>query len=172
MRSNAKRFERFFLSLAALLLTAGSAAAAPETLFVIERSKNANIVQYDAQVAADKVTLDAKDPIVGYWIMKAENGRREPLTKLEKRAYGFSVKRDGGGPYDMRLDAYKERTIRVYRYKGKWRAVIFLAEKTAFLTKMFIATREGGIIPTVEYIEIVGVDVATGQTLKERIVAP
>jgi len=36
-------------------------------LFHIERSKNANIVQYDAQVAVDG-RLFEKEPIVGYWI--------------------------------------------------------------------------------------------------------
>ena len=39
-------------------------------LFKIERSKNANIVQYDAQVGPDGKLLK-KEPVVAYWIRLA-----------------------------------------------------------------------------------------------------
>jgi hypothetical protein len=66
---------------AALILSsvAGLMAAHIEvrqaTLFVIERSTNANVVHYDANIAADG-QLDPRQPISAYWVMAAEDGHR------------------------------------------------------------------------------------------------
>ena len=58
-------------------------------LFRIERSKNANIIQYDAQVRPDG-KLDKKNPVVGYWIRLAEQGQEQELTWLQNKfAFGF-----------------------------------------------------------------------------------
>src|SRR5216117_743105 len=63
-------------------------------LFSIERSTNANVVHYEARVTEDG-KLDPADPVAVYWIMVAEDGRRQELNYLEKsRAYGFTVKCD------------------------------------------------------------------------------
>ena len=48
------------------------AAGTNQSLFVIERSKNANVVQYDARLTADGV-LDPKEPVKVYWILLAED---------------------------------------------------------------------------------------------------
>ena len=75
------------------------AAAQAETqpLFIIERSKNANVVHYDARLNADG-KLDPKEPVIAYWIMLAEDGRREDLNWIEKKkAYGFDIKPDPSG---------------------------------------------------------------------------
>jgi hypothetical protein len=45
-----------------------------QPLFKIERSKNANIIQYDAQLGADG-KLHAREPVVAYWLRLAEQGQ-------------------------------------------------------------------------------------------------
>src|SRR4030043_353480 len=80
-----------------------SVPAPPETavqkkpqpsLFIIERSKNANVVHYDARLTADG-KLDPKEPVIAYWILLAEDGRRKGLSWIEKKmAYGFTIKPD------------------------------------------------------------------------------
>ena len=61
-------------------------------LFIIERAKNANAVHYDARITADG-KLDAKQPVIAYWVMLAKNGRWEELSWIEKKkAYGFNIK--------------------------------------------------------------------------------
>src|ERR1039457_4263601 len=50
-----------------------------QPLFIIERNKNANVVHYDAQLTADG-KLDPKRPVIAYWVMLAQGGRRQNLT--------------------------------------------------------------------------------------------
>ena len=71
---------------AGLALLAASAAAQITTspLFIIERSKNANVVHYDARLTADG-KLDPKEPVIAYWVLLAGNGRREKLSWIEKK---------------------------------------------------------------------------------------
>src|SRR5512143_1385587 len=65
-----------------------------QSLFIIERSKNANVVHYDARLTADG-KLDPEEPVVAYYIMLAEDGRRKELNWIEKKmAYGFDIKPD------------------------------------------------------------------------------
>jgi hypothetical protein len=54
----------------------------PAHLFTIERSKNANLVVYDARLT-DSGELDPKSAVVVYWLLKAQDGRREELNRVE-----------------------------------------------------------------------------------------
>ena len=82
----------------ALLLSLVFAASGPavantrtQPLFRIERSKNANVVQYDARLRDDG-SLDRDDPIDAYWLRLASTGERKELKWLaRKAAYGFDV---------------------------------------------------------------------------------
>jgi predicted small lipoprotein YifL len=47
-----------------------------QPLFIIEHSKDANVVQYDARLTADG-NLDPKEPVIVYWVIRAEDGHRE-----------------------------------------------------------------------------------------------
>src|SRR5436190_15974614 len=92
------RLRRIALALAVfvamLAVSHTSVAQQSQSLFFIERNKNANIVQYDAKLASDGL-FDAREPVTGYWIMKAENGRREELNRIERElAYGFTTRVD------------------------------------------------------------------------------
>ncbi|MFB3077782.1 MAG: DUF4833 domain-containing protein [Lysobacterales bacterium] len=96
----------FFLSawLSAAELEPG--AIEQQHLFKIERSKNANIVQYDARVLPDG-KLDPDKPVVGYWIRLAEDGRKMKLRFLEKRfAYGFRAAYDSASTPMARLPGF------------------------------------------------------------------
>ncbi len=75
-------------------------------LFIIERNKNANVVHYDAQINADG-RFDRKEPVIAYWILLAEDGRRQKLNWIEKKkAYGFTVTRaQSANGYTMKLVA-------------------------------------------------------------------
>jgi len=84
-------------------LTALADPAVYDKLFFIQRSKNANEVHYDAHVTKDG-SLDPKNPVEGYWINKAEDGSRNPISLIQRIAYGFDVEpADGGrGPEILR----------------------------------------------------------------------
>ena len=60
-------------------------------LFVIERSKNANVVSYDA-VLTDDGKIKEESPIDAYWLLYAyKNGEREELSAFDKKAYGTAT---------------------------------------------------------------------------------
>src|SRR5262249_39724099 len=92
------------LALVLLVLVPALGLAAEHTcpahLFVIERSKNANIVAYDAKrtPAGD---LDASEPVVAYWLLNGEKDKREELNRVEKdKAYGVeAAPGDSAGTY-------------------------------------------------------------------------
>ena len=149
------------------------AAAQPETqpLFIIERSKNANVVHYDARLNADG-KLDPKEPVIAYWIMLAEDGRREDLNWIEKKkAYGFDIKPDpSGNGYKMTVVAAPDRPITVRKEGDAACAELVIDGRPAVLEKMYINSADGLTGPKVRYIELHGKDVKTGEKRYEKIV--
>ena len=168
---------RFFLAALAALavlpaipaLTEGTAQAEGlVTLFQIERSKNTNEIHYAAQVGKDGA-LDAKEPVAAFWVMKAEDGRREGLTFMERKmAYGVDATARGS-EFDIKLAAAPERAIKLMSVGGRWRAQTMLNGKSAYLSRIFITTKEGGVMPTVVSIDLYGEDAASGKTIQEHV---
>jgi len=53
-------------------------------IFKIERSKNANIVQYDVQLTPDG-KIYSKEAVIAYWIRLAKDGKRKELSSTQTR---------------------------------------------------------------------------------------
>ncbi len=158
---------------AALALLAAPAAAQiiTQPLFIIERSKNANVVHYDARLTADG-KLDPKEPVIAYWVLLAEDGRREELSWLEKKkAYGFGIKPDPSvNGYKMTLVAAPQRQITVKKEGDAFRAEGVIDGRPAVLEKMYIKASDGLMGPKVQYIGLYGKDLQTGGKRYEKIV--
>ena len=139
-------------------------------LFVIARSKNANVVHYEARVGRSG-SLDRSRPLAAYWVMRAEDGRREALTWIEERfAYGWSASFDARGELLVRLRAFREREIRVFRpQSGSFRALARVAGRPALLERIYVASDGGGISPTVHYVDLFGTAFGDGRRVTERI---
>ena len=140
-----------------------------EPLFLIERSTNANVVHYDARIGPQG-SLQPAQPVVVYWKMHAKDGHREDLTSLEKRrVFGISVApQPDGGTFLVRIAAQPARDIRVFLERGAARAETLIAGKRAFLKRLFISTGKLNIF-RVNYIDVFGLDAATGAEVRERI---
>jgi hypothetical protein len=138
-----------------------------EPLFRIERSKNANVVQYDAQLTPEG-KLKPEKPVIAYWIMNANGGEKEDLNWVEKKiAYGFSVEYDTKGDFwIMDLVADIQRKIKVYKANG-YRAEILIDGRPAFIDRIYIKSIEGGVRPKVKYMEFFGKGIKTGSNLYE-----
>ena len=138
----------------ALLLAADPAR---DALFHIERNKNANIVQYDAQLGPDGLLL-AKEPVVAYWIRLAHDGEIKELTWVQKKfAYGFTAKLDrktNTATLDMLADL--GRTLGVVRDDEDYRAVADIDGVESYVEKIFIQASGKGMSTRVEYIELHG----------------
>ena len=138
-------------------------------LFVIERSKNANVVRYDIRLTPEG-TPDPENPITAYWLRMAKDGRKKPLKWIERQlAYGFEAR------YDSRQDvvfmemvADTERPIRVHRHDGLYRAETSIGGRPAFISKIFVKSTETGLMPRVDYIDFYGTDVETGKPRYEH----
>ncbi|MCC7510910.1 MAG: DUF4833 domain-containing protein [Planctomycetes bacterium] len=159
------------LALAFFVLRADPVDTGP-TLFIIQRSKNANEVHYEVQVNADGALAD--EPVIAYWVLKAESGGREDLSFFERKmAYGFEVlPPDSSGDREMKLVAWEDRTIRLTKSKdsGKWRAATTIDGERAYLTRLYIETDESGLTPTVLHIDLFGETVDGGDPVRERVV--
>ena len=159
----------FVLLTAPLMLFANQAGQ--QSLFKIERSKNSNIIQYDAQLGTDGRLLK-KEPVVGYWIRHNEQGQIEQLSWIQRKfAFGFSAKyhRDSdSATVDMVADIGQPITVR--RVKGKYMAVIDLEGHPSQLEKIYIKAHGKGISVTVEYVEIFGVDLNNGELTYAKII--
>ena len=149
---------------------ASPAGAENRNLFVIERSKNANIVKYDARIGKDGA-IDKKQPVEAYWVLKAEDGRRQELSILDKRAYGFSVTWDTDQRcYRMTITPFRAREIRITESKGAPEADTVINGKPACLQKIFIKSVECFPKPKVQYMVLFGKDKKTGKDMYEKIV--
>jgi hypothetical protein len=142
-----------------------------EHLFRIERSKNANVVQYDAQLTPEG-KLNPEKPVIAYWVMHANNGKKEALNWVEKKmAYGFSVEYDTKGDFwIMDLVADIQRKIKVYKANGRYRAETLIDGRPAFIDRIYIESIEGAMRPKVKYMEFFGKGIKTGSNLYEKFI--
>lgn len=110
-----------------------------EHLFRVERSKNANVVQYDAQLTREG-KLKPEQPVIAYWIMHANNGGKEDLNWFEKKmAYGFRVVYDTKGDFwIMDLVVHIQRKIKVYKANGRYCAETLIDGHPAFIDRIYI----------------------------------
>jgi hypothetical protein len=160
--------------LALLLIPPGEASArvahrCPEHLFVIERSKNSNIVVYDAN-RGPSGDFAASKPVVAYWLLNGEKAKREELNVVEwQSAYGFDVKPGNTpGTFAMAFKADRKRrlTIRTLNHCPVLTGPI--DGHHGILHKMFVKSNESSTPPKVEYVEFFGEDIATRKPLHEK----
>jgi hypothetical protein len=137
-------------------------------LFTLGRSKNANVVKYAVRTDRDG-RLDTAQPVEAYWLMLAEDGRREELTWTERQlAYGFSTSTPTRDGFVLHLTACSARPVRVRTASNGYRAELEIAEQLAILRRIFVRTEGGLLIPRVRYVEISGL-AAEGRLVSERI---
>ncbi|HET7451778.1 MAG TPA: DUF4833 domain-containing protein [Thermoanaerobaculia bacterium] len=157
---------------AAALLAATVAAAAepcPAHLFVIARSKNANIVVYDARRGSSG-DLDPANPVEAYWLLDGKEGAREEMNRIERqRAYGFDIApASEAGTWELTFKAGGKRRPRIRLRDGCPAAILPIGGKDAVLRRIFIQSKEGIFQPTVQYVELFGDDLATGEPRYEK----
>lgn len=174
------RFKLFPMKLTSLLLliTFCSLGAdrfpsppdSPNRLFFIQRSTNANVVVYDANVIAGK--LNAKDPVHTYWYRFGEKGQKEELTTIQRTlAYGLYTTLVPGAPntYEGHFLAYRKRKFMVKQdATGDPIALFPINGKMQILKRVFVSVDDSKFMTTVNYIELFGKDPVTGRDVYEK----
>ncbi|MDR1194907.1 MAG: DUF4833 domain-containing protein [Endomicrobium sp.] len=164
-----KKIKLFIQIAAVLFLFTALAFTQTNSLFKIERSKNANIVQYDANLDAAG-QINVKKPIDYYWLLHASDGSREEITTFQKKAYGFSVKYNEAGYFDMQMKAVEDRKLKVSLIDGEPKAEILINGKNAYLSKIYIDSTDNFMgIPKVNYYTLTGNDIETGDEVEEKV---
>lgn len=142
-----------------------------EPLFHIERSKNANIVQYDAQVGPDS-KLHPSQPVLGYWVRLAEQGQVKEFSWLQKTfAYGFNVslepERESA---ELKMVADIARTVSVRRDGDAYKAFALIDGEPARLERIYVQSSGKGLATKVHFMDLFGTRVADGAERRERVV--
>jgi len=138
-------------------------------LFTIEKSSNANRVQYEAHLKPDG-HIDPQQPVVAYWVMAAEDGRRQELSFLEKaKAYGFTLRRDGVDSYRLWVVSHRDKEIHVFRDGGTVKAEAVIGGKVALVEKIYIQMRRSFLLSLPDFGEMFGFDRETGEKRMEKV---
>ena len=142
-------------------------------MFYVQRTHNRNTVVYELNLKADG-TIDRKEPLHASWIRFEEGGVRKELTYVQNRVYGLDFRTIDPDTWLIKFRQYKKREIYLV-HSGKsntYRALIRINGKMAEMTGLFICsvTNALGIPSSVKYIDILGIDPATGESLHERVI--
>ncbi|KAF0696254.1 Aste57867_12952 [Aphanomyces stellatus] len=145
-----------------------------DTAFIIQRSNNANTVVYKGNLSSD--ALDAKSPLHVYWIMYALPGPPFPTEELNvierNTAYGATTSPSTSTPgeYDLALASLKDRRITlVVDSTRRVRARTTIdGRANVYLERVFVQSTTSWGLPKVEYVEIFGVDPASGDSVYEK----
>lgn len=140
-----------------------------KSLFFIQRNLNTNTIVYDLQMAKDGTLLNK--PIDVYWRRYGSDGSRKELSWLQSvLAYGYNAKKlKAGKEFKINLKAYDERYILLKKENGTWRGIVTINGAPAYINNAYVFTDESGILPQVKYVDVFGVNVATGVAVQERI---
>jgi len=139
------------------------------SLFRIERSKNANIVQYDLVLNEDG-TIRQDKPIIGYWIRHAEDGERAGLSWIQRKlAYGFSAKKQDDGSIIMDMNADIKRNLKVHQKDGEWIVETRISGSTSIIQRIYVKSTPANPLPRVDYVDLFGIDSETGEEVHERM---
>ncbi len=142
-------------------------------LFYIQRTGNSDTIVYDANTG-DHGQFQKNNPVIIYWKRTDKNGLKEGLNYLQRtRAYGIKHVPAGSiNEYYFHLIAYPQRNFLLKTDDCGHPAVLLtLAGKEAYVKRIFIDLEPAklGLIPTIHYIEIFGVDVQTGEAVYEKL---
>jgi len=151
-------------------------------LFVIQRSKNTNEVQYQLHVN-DHCQIVSDKPVGAFWHLRAVSPEQtEPLSDLEHMAYGVTNQKvaENRVSFDLgvleHFRALEQRSITAtVRYDPSTATCIPSVQtaingQVAALERIYVQAEERLVRPKVKYIDVYGKSLASRPTpVKERI---
>ena len=142
----------------------------PHMMFYMQRTPNSNTIIYDLNIQKDG-TLDKDEPVNVYWIRYADGGETKSLNYIQRKfAYGIKVKPLGNDKYDVHSVAYAKKEMFLMKSPtGDYHIYTKINNVMAILNRIYLQI-EGGTFwfPNVVYIEMKGIDPASGKEIKEQ----
>ena len=146
----------------------------PSDLFVIERNKNRNLVQYTLRLDANCNPVgDA--PVEAYWrMLEIGPDATESVGWFERRAYGFASQEQQTDGWNVRLRALPSRLVKVQARRSEEGCTVeastSIAGGPAILQRIQVFATEPALIPRVLHIDIQG-RAPDGTPVSERVQA-
>jgi len=170
------------MTLLTLLLLPLSGWSKDLNLFVIQRSKNTNEVQYQLHVN-DRCQIVSDKPVGAFWHLREVSPEKtEPLTDLEHMAYGVANQKvaENRVSFDLgvleHFRALEQRsitaTVRYDPHTATCTPIVQTAinGQVAALERIYVQADERLVRPKVRYIDVFGKSLASRPTpVKERI---
>jgi hypothetical protein len=142
----------------------------PHMLFYMQRTPNINTIIYDLNLQEDG-TLDESQPVNIYWIRYTENKEKKGLNYIQRKfAYGLKIKQLSKEKYELRSVAYDKKKLYLMKSpEGNYHIYTQIGSVMAVLNRIYLQI-EGGTFwfPNVVYVEMKGIDPATGKEIKEQ----
>jgi hypothetical protein len=144
----------------------------PDQLFYLQRSTNGNTIVYAAKLLKPG-QLDPDHPLDVFWRRYEDDGGRRALNFIERTmAYGASPHPSSGHPreYEASIVSFPEVVFRIgIDHTGLPEAVVQMGARAVKLTSIYVQLDESGILPALVYMDIYGLDKATGHIVHEHL---
>jgi len=144
----------------------------PNQLFYLQRTSNTNTIVCELNLDS-KGKPDEESPVHVFWIRYNEGGMRKELNYVQRVfAYGIKSQPEGNGAYRLHFVSYKKNTflLMLSPKDNKYHVYANINQRQALLNRVFIKIDGGSFwSPNVIYMEMKGIDVATGKEVVERI---
>jgi len=144
----------------------------PGQLFYVQRSPNANTVVYAARLDA-KGNFDSRNPVDAFWRKFNIDGSKRGLNFLERMmAYGVRVGASkAGAPVTFTIAALPERKLSLsWDEHHHPQATLAIGNHTVKLAYVYLQVEEGGLMPDVPSLDIVGTDIISGKAIHEHLI--
>lgn len=141
----------------------------PNHLFYLQRTPNKNTIMCELNYSSGK--LDDDDPVHVYWLRYTEQGQKQELSFIQRKfAYGMKSRKLADNKYEIYFVSYKKFKMQLGTGADKkYHVFATINNKESILTKIYLHINGGSFwSPNVEYVEVTGIDPASGQVVKER----
>ncbi len=144
----------------------------PNQLFYLQRSTNGNTIVYAARLLKPG-QLDPDRPLEVFWRRYEDDGGRRGLNFIERTmAYGATPHPAPGHPqqYDASIVSFPQINFRIgIDHDGSPEAIVQIGGHPAKIVSAYVQVDESGILPSLVYMDIYGIDKASGHVVHEHL---
>jgi hypothetical protein len=144
----------------------------PNQLFYVQRSPNSNTIIYAAKLDAQG-DFDSSAPVEAFWRKFNIDGSRQPLNFMERMmAYGVKVNpHKPGQPITFTIAALPERLLTLgMDAQHRPQATMQIGGRTVRVSYVYLQVVEGGLMPSVPSLDVLGTDLARGKAVREHLI--
>jgi hypothetical protein len=141
----------------------------PNHLFYLQRTPNRNTIMCELNYENGKLVDD--EPVHVYWLRYTEQGQKAELNFIQRKfAYGMKCNKISDGRYQIYFVSYKKfKMVLKPGADRKYHAFATINNKESILTRIYLHINGGSFwSPNVEYVEVTGIDPASGLVVKEK----